>query len=84
MTSCDLYELGRELFHAEDYTNSVVWMFEALRKYKEEKPLTPRYITSIIEYIRISLGKLGRFVLCIKFYYSFVTNCYFSVIKDRL
>ncbi|CAB3223327.1 unnamed protein product [Arctia plantaginis] len=59
MTSWDCYELGRALYHAEDLTNSITWMFEALRKFKEEKPLVPRYITSIIEYIRVSFDKLG-------------------------
>ncbi|KPJ11197.1 Prolyl 4-hydroxylase subunit alpha-2 [Papilio machaon] len=37
MSASDCYELGRTLYIVDDYSNSLRWMQEALRKYKEDE-----------------------------------------------
>ncbi|XP_030020588.1 prolyl 4-hydroxylase subunit alpha-2 isoform X2 [Manduca sexta] len=54
MTASDCYELGRALYNEKDYENSLSWMKEALRKYKNENKRYQFTEADILEYIGFS------------------------------
>ncbi|KAH9642930.1 hypothetical protein HF086_011287, partial [Spodoptera exigua] len=59
MSAGDCYELGRALYNEKDYKNARSWMFEALRKYKEEDVSYSFTEADILEYIGFSYYLLG-------------------------
>ncbi|XP_013181600.1 PREDICTED: prolyl 4-hydroxylase subunit alpha-1-like [Papilio xuthus] len=50
LSASDCYEIGRTLYIVDDYSNSLRWMQEALRKYKEDEVHNLSEI-DILEYI---------------------------------
>ncbi|XP_013142463.1 PREDICTED: prolyl 4-hydroxylase subunit alpha-2-like [Papilio polytes] len=60
MSAGDCYELGRTLYNEKDYSNSLRWMLEALRKYKEENETYDFTEVDILEYISFSHYLLGE------------------------
>ncbi|XP_014363385.2 prolyl 4-hydroxylase subunit alpha-1-like [Papilio machaon] len=59
MSAGDCYELGRTLYNEKDFSNSLRWMLEALRKYKEENEIYDFKEVDILEYISFSHYLLG-------------------------
>ncbi|KPI92759.1 Prolyl 4-hydroxylase subunit alpha-2 [Papilio xuthus] len=60
MSAGDCYELGRTLYNEKDFSNSLRWMLEALRKYKEENEVYDFTEVDILEYISFSHYLLGE------------------------
>ncbi|XP_063822670.1 prolyl 4-hydroxylase subunit alpha-1-like [Ostrinia nubilalis] len=59
MSAGDCFEIGKALYEVQDYTNSLAWMTEALRKYSEKDELSDYRVIDYMEYIALSHYYLG-------------------------